>query len=58
MVLLDAKRKQLTNKEDIMSLDLSPEEFYKVLNFLLLYGVISFDEYTKMEVKSLPYVNR
>jgi ACR3 family arsenite efflux pump ArsB len=58
MVLLNAKRKQFTSKEDIIALDLSPEELYKVLNFLLMYGVIDFKEYTNMELKSLPYVKR
>lgn len=38
------------------ALDLSLEEFYKTLNFMLLYGVITFDQYNEMERKGLPFV--
>lgn len=38
------------------ALDLSLEEFYKTLNFMLLYGVITFEEYNELERKGLPYV--
>jgi hypothetical protein len=32
------------------------EEFYKVLNALLLYGVITFDEYIQIELKSQSFL--
>jgi hypothetical protein len=39
----------------INSLDVTNEEFFKVLNFLLLYGIITFEEYQVIEQKGLSY---
>jgi hypothetical protein len=45
-----------SNGEDIMALELSHEELYKSLNFLLMYGVITFEEYNELQMKGLPYL--
>jgi hypothetical protein len=61
LVIADHKRKQhKANKQqkgdEIMALDLNRTDFYKTLNFLLMMGVITFDEYTKLEMKTLSHL--
>jgi hypothetical protein len=52
----DYKEMKKENSKEIPSLDLTHEEFYKTLNFLLMYGVITFEEYGEIERKSLTFV--
>lgn len=47
-----------TEEQEELSLNLSREELYKTLNFMLMYGVIDFNQYNQIELKSLPYVSR
>jgi hypothetical protein len=42
--------------EQEIALDLSIEEFNKTINFMLLYGIIDFDQYNELQTKSLPYL--
>jgi hypothetical protein len=39
-----------------IALDLNIEEFNKTINFMLLYGIIDFDQYNELQTKSLPYL--
>lgn len=52
-------KKQKSNPQyyvdNVNSLEVSPEEFYKVVNFLLLYGVIDLEKYNQIIMKGLPY---
>jgi hypothetical protein len=41
--------------DNVNSLVVSPEEFYKTLNFLLMYGVITQEQYTEIQLKALPF---
>jgi hypothetical protein len=51
------KRKKTKQKgEEILALELSREELYKSLNFMLMYGIIDINDYNKIEVKSLSYL--
>lgn len=36
--------------------DITREEFYKILNYMLLMQVITMNEYTNLEMKTLPYL--
>lgn len=47
----------MSASKDTPSLFLTREEFYKVLNFMLMFGVITYDEYSKMEIQSLPFLS-
>lgn len=44
--------------EDVPSLELNRKEFYKTLNFMLMYGIITNDQYNELTMKSLAYVKR
>lgn len=33
-------------------------EFYKTLNFMLLHGVITLDQYTHLESKTIPFLKK
>ena len=37
------------------SLDITNEEYFKVLNFMLMYNIITFEQYQKLEIKGLSY---
>jgi hypothetical protein len=39
-----------------MALHLNKTEYYKSLNFMLMYGVITFEEYNELQMKALPYL--
>lgn len=41
--------------DNIDSLNVSHEEFHKVLNFMLMYGIIDLEEYNKIMLKGLPF---
>lgn len=53
-----SENKQKVKGEEVPSLEVSKEEYYKVLNFMLMYGVIEFEEYNKIQTKGLPYVRQ
>lgn len=53
----DAKKNGEYYLEKINSLDVTSKEFFKVLNFMLMYGIITFEEYQEMERKALSYVS-
>ena len=42
--------------DKINSLDVNSKEFYKVLNFMLLYGIIDFEQYQELERRARTYV--
>jgi hypothetical protein len=61
LVIIDRKRKERIMKPskeelEVLSLILNQKEFFKTLNFLLMYGIITYDEYLKIELKSLPFL--
>ena len=41
--------------DNVNSLDITREDYFKVLNFMLLYGIITNEEYMKLELKGLSY---
>jgi hypothetical protein len=41
---------------EVMALHLNKTEYYKSLNFMLMYGVITFEEYNELQMKALPYL--
>lgn len=45
-----------TQNTDILTLNLNRTEFYKALNFMMMFGIISFEQYTEIESKALPYL--
>ena len=53
------KRKQKNNPQhyvdNVDSLNVSHEDFHKVVNFMLMYGVIDLDQYNQIMLKGLPY---
>jgi hypothetical protein len=61
LVIIDRKRKERITKPpkeelETLSLILNQKEFFKTLNFLLMYGIITYDDYLKIELKSLPFL--
>jgi hypothetical protein len=57
IIMFTWKRKKTKQKgEEILALELSREELYKSLNFMLMYGIIDINDYNKIEVKSLSYL--
>jgi hypothetical protein len=52
-------RKKVFSKEDnedINGFDLSREEFYRTLNYMLMMNIIDYQQYNELEVKALPYI--
>jgi hypothetical protein len=41
---------------DMPSLDLTRNELYKALNFMLMMGVITSEQYNEIEAKAFPYI--
>jgi hypothetical protein len=41
---------------DILSLDVTYTEYHKVLNFMLLYGLIENEEYQRLQASAAPYL--
>ncbi|HWI48387.1 MAG TPA: hypothetical protein VNU45_09225 [Rummeliibacillus sp.] len=41
--------------DNVNSLNVTPDEFYKVLNFMLMYGIIDLEDYNKIQLKGLPF---
>lgn len=54
LLFLDSLRKKKGEEE--LSFELTPEEFYKALNFMLMYGIIDISDYHNIELKSLTYL--
>lgn len=56
MKVTHTENKQKFKGEDVPALEVTKEEFYKTLNFMLMFGIISFEEYNQIQTKGLPYV--
>lgn len=41
---------------DMPSLDLTRNELYKALNFMLMMGIITSEQYNEIEAKAFPYI--
>jgi hypothetical protein len=49
-------KKKGFDPSDVPSLTLSYEEYYKTLNFMLMYGIITNEEYNRFLSKGSPFI--
>jgi type II secretory pathway component PulC len=57
---LTVKQEQqpVDDPSDILSFDVSHAEYHKVLNFMLLYGLIENDEFQRLQSSAAPYLTQ